>query len=152
MDIARWALKDQTLPTSALSVGGRFGYVDDGQTANTQLACFDYGEQQLLFEVRGLKTGPFEGVSVGNIIYGTEGMIAISFNGKVVQLDTAGKLVKTFNGSDMNHFSNFTNAVRTGKQEDLHCPVLEGHYSSAALPSGQHLLPPRRSRILPGRR
>jgi predicted dehydrogenase len=131
MDIARWSLKDQTLPTSALSVGGRFGYVDDGQTPNTQLAFFDFGGPQALFEVRGLKTEPLQGVSVGNIIYGSEGMIAVSFGGKTVQLDKEGKVVKTFKGGDVSHFSNFINAVRTGKQEDLHAPVLETHYSSA---------------------
>jgi predicted dehydrogenase len=131
MDIARWAHKDQTLPTSVLSVGGRFGYTDDGQTPNTQLAFFDFGGPQVLFEVRGLKTEALQGITIGNIIYGTEGMIVISFGGKVVQLDNAGKLVKTFKGGELSHFSNFINAVRTGKQEALRAPVLEGHYSSA---------------------
>ena len=35
------------------SVGGRFGYIDDGETANTQVIHFDYGDSELVFEVRG---------------------------------------------------------------------------------------------------
>jgi len=131
MDVARWALGDLTLPTSALSIGGRFGYVDDGETPNTQLAFYDFGGPQMLFEVRGLKTKPLNGVMVGNIVYGTEGMVAFGFNTNVIHLDKNGKLVSKFKGGDMNHFSNFTSAVRSGKQADLRAPVLEGHYSSA---------------------
>jgi predicted dehydrogenase len=131
LDIARWALAGQALPTSALSVGGRFGYEDDGETPNSQLAFYDFGGPQLLFEVRGLKTAALQGVAIGNIIYGTEGMITMGVGLNVVLLDKSGKLVEKFKGGDMNHFSNFTNAVRTRKQDTLHAPVLEGHYSSA---------------------
>ena len=41
-------------PKSIVSVGGRFGYEDQAETANTQLAIFDYGESLLVFDVRGL--------------------------------------------------------------------------------------------------
>jgi hypothetical protein len=44
-------------------VGGRFGYKDQGQTANTQLAIFDYGESLLVFDVRGLSGKSNMGVS-----------------------------------------------------------------------------------------
>ena len=37
MDKARWGLNKTTMPNTAFSFGGRFGYVDDGETANTQL-------------------------------------------------------------------------------------------------------------------
>jgi hypothetical protein len=56
MDKARWGLQKNELPRNVLSLGGRFGYVDDGQTPNTQLCLFDYCVSQLVFEVRGLKT------------------------------------------------------------------------------------------------
>ena len=36
-----------------MTVGGRFGYSDQGETPNTQVSIFDYGETQLIFEVRG---------------------------------------------------------------------------------------------------
>ena len=60
MDIARWMIPGATLPRSVVSVGGRFGYKDQGQTPNTQIAVLDYGDTQLIFEVRGLKTGEYE--------------------------------------------------------------------------------------------
>jgi hypothetical protein len=131
MDIARWAL-NQTLPQSVVSIGGRFGYEDDGQTPNTQLAFFEYPNAHVLFEVRGLKTPPATGLMVGNIIYGSEGFVAFSNEDSraVVAFDANGKQVKTFHGGG-NHFSNFIDAVHTRKQSDLKCPVLEGHLSSA---------------------
>ena len=62
MDKARWGLGKKELPKSVVSVGGRFGYIDDGETANTQLCVFDYGDSELIFEVRGLPTdSPYPG-------------------------------------------------------------------------------------------
>ena len=62
MDKARWGLGKNELPKSVISVGGRFGYVDDGETANTQICLFDYGDAELIFEVRGLESdNPFPG-------------------------------------------------------------------------------------------
>src|SRR5262249_31126675 len=83
MDKARWGLGKNELPRSVISVGGRFGYVDDGETANTQICVFDYGDAELIFEVRGLpSSSPYPakvkaraGYYVGNIFYGTEGIL-----------------------------------------------------------------------------
>ncbi len=70
MDIARWLIPaassnghgaSATFPKTVLSLGGRFGYRDQGQTANTQISVMDYGDTQLIFEVRGLKTKGFHG-------------------------------------------------------------------------------------------
>src|SRR5262249_49066622 len=58
VDVARWGLGKNELCRSATSLGGRFGYVDDGQTPNTQMCVYDYGDSQLIFEVRGLVTKP----------------------------------------------------------------------------------------------
>ena len=85
MDIARWLIPaassnghgaSATFPKTVLSVGGRFGYRDQGETANTQISVMDYGDTQLIFEVRGLKTKGFHGQKVGNIAHLEEGMIA----------------------------------------------------------------------------
>jgi len=130
MDIARWAL-GKGLPRAVTSLGGRFGYKDDGLTPNTQLAVFDYGDAKLLFEVRGLKTSPLMGVLTGNIVYGTEGFVAFTGDyGTAAAFDNKGKRVKTFHGAS-NHFANFISAVQSRSQSDLNCPVLEGHLSSA---------------------
>ena len=54
IDVARMALGQDKLPPRVISIGGRFGYDDDGETANTQIAVFDYKPAPLIFEVRGL--------------------------------------------------------------------------------------------------
>src|SRR4029079_673900 len=56
MDIARWMIPGATLPKSVVSFGGRIGYKDQGETARTQVAVMDFGDTQLIFEVRGLKS------------------------------------------------------------------------------------------------
>src|SRR5450432_3047821 len=77
MDIARWALNKEALPNAVMSLGGRFGYVDDGETPNTELSFFDYGDSHLIFEVRGLKTDGLKGTKIGNIVYGSEGYVVV---------------------------------------------------------------------------
>jgi predicted dehydrogenase len=131
MDIARWALNRDTLPNSVMSVGGRFGYEDDGETPNTELSFFDYGDAQLIFEVRGLKTDPYKGADIGNIVYGSEGYVVFTANyGKAAAFDNAGtKLVEFAGGGD--HFGNFLDAVRSRKREQQNAEILEGHLSSA---------------------
>jgi predicted dehydrogenase len=135
IDVCRWALKGQ-LPTSALSVGGRYGYEDDAQTPNTQLAFWDLGGPQLTYECRGLTTGAYQTQKIGSLIYGTEGFIAIDANGISVLFDKEGKMVSKFKGAATNHFSNFAAAVRSRKQSDLHAPILEGHYSAGLSHTG----------------
>ena len=58
--------------------------------------------------------------------YGSEGIVADSH-----LFDTAGNLVKTFEGKSENHFANFLRAVRSRKHTDLNADILEGHQSSA---------------------
>ena len=85
MDKARWLIpaasagehgSSATFPKSVLSLGGRFGYHDQGETANTQISIMDYGDTQLIFEVRGLKTNDFHGQKVGNIAHLEAGTLA----------------------------------------------------------------------------
>src|SRR5436309_2270504 len=59
MDVARWFLGVMELSPRVLSVGGRLGYIDDGETPNTMVIYHDYPQAPLIFEVRGLpsKTG-----------------------------------------------------------------------------------------------
>lgn len=54
VDIGRWFLGEKALAPRVLSIGGRFGYEDDGETANTQIIWLDYDKVPLIFEVRGL--------------------------------------------------------------------------------------------------
>jgi predicted dehydrogenase len=142
MDKARWGLNKNTLAKSVISVGGRFGYVDDGETANTQICLFDFGDCELIFEVRGLPSrNPFPGKDydkapkiaqnfVGNLFYGSEGTLVCPSYTSAYVLDPSGKVVRTFKG-DGDHFGNFIQAVRNRNSAELKAPILEGHLSSA---------------------
>jgi predicted dehydrogenase len=132
MDKARWGLGKKTLPSNVLCVGGRFGYVDDGETANTQLALFDYLDSKLIFEVRGLNTNEYRGAKVGNIWIGTEGSVVCPSYNSGVAYDKDGKKLAEFRGGgDQLHFDNFVKAVRSRKHEDLNADISEGHLSAA---------------------
>jgi predicted dehydrogenase len=143
MDKARWGLNKGTMPNSVFSFGGRFGYLDDGETANTQLCLFDYGAEKMIFEVRGLKTGRYKGVGVGNIWVGSEGYVACPNYSGGIAYDKSGKEIARFGwgkdsrgkegfiGSDQHHFDNFVKAVRSRKHEDLTSDVYDGHLSAS---------------------
>jgi predicted dehydrogenase len=132
MDKARWGLGVQGMPSSVISLGGRLGYSDDGQTANTQVSLFDYGAKKMIFEVRGLKSEHYKGVGVGNIWVGTEGMVVCPSYNSGILYDKAGKVVTKFGGgNDQLHFDNFIKVVRSRKREEQNCDIAEGHLSAA---------------------
>ncbi len=145
MDKARWGLNKNELARAVISMGGRWGYVDDGETANTQICVFDYGDCQLIFEVRGLpSTSPYPEVPgekfggkpgenfVGNIFYGTDGILVLPNYSGGVAVNLKGEVLKKFSGGgDQYHFDNFAKAVRSRKIEELNGEILEGHLSSA---------------------
>jgi hypothetical protein len=132
MDMARWAIPNATLPKSIISLGGRLGHKDQGQTPSTLVAIYDYGETQLIFEVRGLPSKPFRGKKVGNTFHLEEGVIVGNTfypRGK----DKGEELPKgdTKRGPGGGHFGNFIEAIRLNKPAELNAPILEGHYSAA---------------------
>ncbi len=135
MDICRWFLGEQQLAPQVLSLGGRVGYDDDGETANTQLIYQGYAKAPLLFEVRGLPTDKFSDVSVGCIIHCEGGKVVVPNYTSATAYDKEGKEIKAWKG-EVSHFENFIQAVRSRKHEDLHADVLEGHYSSALCHTG----------------
>jgi predicted dehydrogenase len=133
IDVARWMIPGATFPKSVISLGGRFGYSDQGETANTQMCVFDYGDSQLIFEVRGLKTGAYRGEKVGNIVHLEEGVIAgAKFypkgSNEPQPLPDVGRSTR---GPGAGHFANFLAAVRSRKTTDLNAEILDGHYSAA---------------------
>ena len=130
-DIARWAIPGSTHPTSVISVGGRIGYKDQGQTPNVQMAVYEYGETLLVFEVCGLVDGRTRRVSndfiyeAGKVVDGSK-FYPKDGGGKTAPLPNVE--VHVFPGGP---FGNFINCVRSRKKEELNAPFLEGHYSAA---------------------
>ena len=125
LDICRWGLGVNGLGHAVLSYGARFGYTDAGQTPNTQICIFDFGDRTIVSETRGLKTAPYR-FKDGWIFEGSEGFIA-----GTSLFDPDAKLVSTFSGTSQSHFANFLNAVRIRSRAGLNADILEGHQSTA---------------------
>jgi predicted dehydrogenase len=119
-DIARWFLGHQALSPRVMSIGGRLGYDDDGQTPNTQLIYHDYDGAPLIFEVRGLpKSKQFQtSQSVWNknmdsppgfpgkpavavVVVGEGGKLICGHGGEVLMaVDNEGKTIREFQQPD----------------------------------------------------
>lgn len=138
MDLCRWALGEQKLAPRVMSIGGRFGYIDDGTTPNSLITIFDYETAPLIFEVRGLPTSPdinamdnYKGTRIGIVIECEDGYFAGGGGGGWVY-DNKGNKIKQFKGqAGEGHHANFIKAVRSRKVEDLNADIYEGHISSS---------------------
>jgi hypothetical protein len=130
MDKARWGLNKTTLANSVFSVGGRFLWNDCGETPNSQVCFFDYGDCQLVFEVRNMPSKPYMGAAVGNIWHGTDGYVVSSNYHSGAAFRPDGSLVQKFDGGG-NHYDNFIKACKSRKHTDLTADIEDGHLSSA---------------------
>jgi predicted dehydrogenase len=130
MDKARWGLNKNTLCNAVFSFGGRFLWNDCGETANTQVCIFDYGDSQLIFEVRNIPTKPLKGVNIGNIWYGSDGYVLSTNYHSGAAFTPKGELIQKFDGGG-DHFVNFLKACKSRKHTDLNAEIEEGHLSSA---------------------
>ena len=139
VDIARWFLGDPAMPDRVLSVGGRFGYVDNGETPNTQAILFDYPEAPLLFEVRGLPMGAeinamdhFKGIRIGVVVECENGYFAGGGGGGWAY-DNDGARIRDFRGDDgAEHARNFIEAIRA-RDPGMANGRIEGAHISSAL-------------------
>jgi predicted dehydrogenase len=156
LDLARVALGREGV-VRVQSTGGRFGYKDQGETANTQVSNFTYEDgAQIVFEVRGRYTNGEEGVQLGNLFYGSEGYLPganwggahdqhpfqdqskadwkprFGFSGKPYggrAEETA--TIPDIDESYLHHFENWIGAMRSRDHTQLNADILEGHRSAA---------------------
>lgn len=139
MDGCRMAVGADRLPKRVFSIGGRFGYDDDGRTPNTQVIYLDYEPAPIIFEVRGLPRNKaaqrgnwgrnmdaFRGIGMGIVVL-CEGGYQV---GNTVY-DKAGKLMKKFTATTEEVGANFLAAVRSRRAGDLVADIEEGHLSAA---------------------
>ena len=131
MDLARWGLGKNEMPKAVIASGGRFGYSDDGQTPNTLHVAYEFDDCELQFEVRGLYTNDELKVKIGDIFYGTEGVLAVTsytdwqvYFGRSLEKGPSGR-----GGGD--HFANFVKAIRARDYKLLNADIEQGHLSSA---------------------
>jgi predicted dehydrogenase len=159
MDIARWFMGENALSPALFSIGGRLGYIDDGETPNTMFVVHDYAKAPLIFEVRGLPAranakdmDSFRGASVGVLLQYEGGRVLVPSYSAAAAFDKEGTMIKrwgTFaapkdgpdpgapdNSGQESHYANFVRAVRSRKQSDLTAGILEGHLSSALCHTG----------------
>ncbi|HNY39159.1 MAG TPA: Gfo/Idh/MocA family oxidoreductase [Bryobacteraceae bacterium] len=139
MDKACWGL-DVGLPTMVSSMGGKYVYEDDQETPNTQIATFDYGDKELMFEVRGIITGGESGAdarggnTVSNLFFGADGYMVLENGGFKVYKGEQRELVmeeKPTRGDAPEHMQNFLAAVKSRKHTDLNADVEVGARSMA---------------------
>lgn len=143
MDGCRMATGQDRLPRHALSIGGRFGYEDDGQTPNSLLTFLDYEPAPVIFEVRGLpkdksfQKSPWDknakntmdtfcGVQIGVTVQCENGYVA---NNKAFDRD--GKLIREFQPTNPETYANFIATVRNRRVAELEADILQGHLSAA---------------------
>lgn len=141
MDIARWGM-GVSWPKSVVSTGGKLVYDDDQETPNTQHSTFDYGNgQQIVFEVRGLPSGPDWPLqkrgahTIGNIFYGSDGIMAVDANG--YHIYKGEELVLSEHGKPQGqvwdtkpHMENFLKAVKSRNYKDLNAEIEIGAISA----------------------
>jgi hypothetical protein len=129
-------------------MGGRFGYVDDGQTPNSQLIFYDYRPAPVIFEIRGLpkdksflntawdKAGnasmdTYCGIRQGTVIHCEGGYVAQN-----EAFDKDGKLIRRFQPTTPNLNVNFIEAVRSRRASDLAADILDGHLTVSLIHMG----------------
>jgi len=135
------------------------------ETPNTQLATFDYGDKQLVFEVRGLITGGEGGIPkggsnyVGNLFYGADGWMEVDstgfrvYKGEKEDLVMEEKEQKEWDTAP--HMENFLSACRSRDYKSLHADVAIGvmsadlcHLANASYRAGKKLaLDPAKGRF-----
>lgn len=141
IDVCRWAMGQDGPPPRALSIGGRFGFNDDGQTPNTQIAILDYQPAPLVCEIRNLRRtkgasmGKFRGSDRPVVIECEGGYFAGDASGGTV-FDNQGRKSKEIPGGrkpqemEIAHVANFVAAVRSRKAGDLAAEAQVGHVSA----------------------
>jgi len=142
MDLARRGL-GRDLPKGAVSTGGKYVYEDDQETPNTQIATFDYGDAELVFEVRGLNTGGDAGIPasgpnfIGVTFFGSKGFMPVDEHGFQIFLGDKrepGESMKHAEGEiddTIPHMANFLKAVKSRNVADLNADVSVGVTSAA---------------------
>ena len=142
IDLCRWVLQ-QTAPAPRLmSVGGRFGFEDDGETPNTQVAILDYEPAPVYCEVRGLpekknsqRMDSYLDTRTG-IVLQCEGGYFTGAHLEGTAFDSQGKQIRKFGpipwgDMDTGHMANFIEAVRSRQVDGLNADILQGHLSAA---------------------
>ena len=147
IEILRWGLNKNELPVSTFSGGGIYG-IDPKEcaqeTPNTQACIFKYSDGKILeFETRGRYTNAESSldIKIGHMFYGTDGYMELAAGSgswkafrqreKEPFIGSDDDTSKQSRSGEVGHYVNFLDAIRSGKNETLHCDINDGFYSSA---------------------
>ena len=146
IDVARWALGQDKAPKRVVSIGGRFGKPDCAETANTQVAIFDYEPAPLICEVHNLgsrddgSNGDYRGAT-GGVVIDCEGGYCRAEAERATVFDKDGKRIREFKSKQNDsqivtaHLANFISAVQSRKQQSLNAEAIEGYLSAVCFHS-----------------
>lgn len=150
LDCVRWALGMEGVPQKIFSIGGRYGYMDNGDVPNTFMAVYNYNGIPIVYESRGLTENPAS--------KNMDGLDSISATGKRIFFphnspspnndeayfcengilydgsiyDNDGQLVSTITAEpSIGPKDHFINAVRSRNISDLRIDIEVGHVSTA---------------------
>jgi predicted dehydrogenase len=135
IDVARWGLGVDTLPTKVAAMGGKYFFDDDQEFPDTMVVSFEFaGEggrpKMLIYEQRIWSPYAQEGEENGDVFYGTKGMMHLGRSGWQVygERNEPGPSGKG-NISLPPHHSNFLDCIRNGGVPAADIGI--NHYSSA---------------------
>jgi len=137
LDLARTAIGAKELPRKIWSLGGRYGWDDNGETPNSHIIYYGYEPAPIIMEIRNLpakakttENNRYRGINMGIAVDCEEGSY-VGFDSGVVY-DRDGKEVRKIQGGGgPSHQENFIGAVRSRRAEDLNCDIPQGHLSSS---------------------
>jgi predicted dehydrogenase len=138
LDHIRWFIDQPHLPPRVISIAGRLGWDDDGETPNAQVTLLDYEPVPILWEmmtlpkrVRPAHIERLKGMW-GSMVIEFEGGYLAGHRGGATAADRAGRLIRQFRGDGgVTHPANFVAAMRSRKPHELRAEVLDGHVSTA---------------------
>mgnify|MGYP001356946448 CR=1 FL=1 len=142
LDLARTIIGAKELPRNIWSMGGRFGWDDNGQTPNSHIIYYGYEPAPIIMEIRDLpaqanakQSSTYRNASFG-IVVDCENGSYVGFD-KGTVYDKDGKAVRKIEGNvggdggRQFHRENFIAAVRSRNSSELNCSVPQGHLSSS---------------------
>jgi predicted dehydrogenase len=147
VDMARHILKKREHPKRIMSMGGVDVYAGTQETPNSQLSSMEYADgTRVQLEVRGLYTNAEDKITMGLLVYGSEGWMHMGFDEWATyfgrknepgehcsepEANARSDEFQKFGNDGPIHYANFIDAVRSRTLTNLHTTVEEGHWSAA---------------------
>jgi len=143
MDIARWGLGVEGLPSLVTATGGKYYFDDDQQFPDNAMCTFEWpgkggvgDRKQLVFEMRiWSKNYPYN-CDTGVEFYGTRGMLMVSKRGKLMVWNDDNKQIEPPKPKEelkleSSHQSDFIQAILSNRKPNADIEI--GHHSVALI-------------------